>query len=39
LIFSTLVYLHLRRLLPLAIEHALMDAASVLIACCPALRA
>ena len=30
-VFQTLVYLRLRRLLPLAIAHALMDGASVLI--------
>jgi hypothetical protein len=30
-IFVTLVYLRFRRLLPLAISHALMDGASVLI--------
>jgi len=30
-IFQTLLYLRLRRLLPLAIAHALMDGASVLI--------
>lgn len=39
-IFSTLLYLRLRRLLPLAIAHALMDGASVLIsALLPLLRA
>jgi membrane protease YdiL (CAAX protease family) len=35
-VFATLVYLRLRRLVPLAIAHALMDGATVLI---PVLRA
>jgi hypothetical protein len=30
-IFATLLYLRLRRLIPLAIAHALMDGASVLV--------
>lgn len=39
-IFVTLLYLRLRRLLPLAISHALMDGATVLIgALLPLLRA
>jgi len=38
-VFMTLAYLRLRRLLPLAIAHALMDGASVLIsALLPLLR-
>jgi membrane protease YdiL (CAAX protease family) len=35
-VFQTLAYLRLRRLLPLAIAHALMDGATVLL---PLLRA
>jgi uncharacterized protein len=35
-VFETLLYLRLRRLIPLAIAHALMDGATVLI---PLLRA
>jgi membrane protease YdiL (CAAX protease family) len=38
-VFVTLLYLRLRRVLPLAIAHALMDGASVLIVLLSAMRA
>jgi hypothetical protein len=38
-VFQTLVYLRIRRLVPLAIGHALMDGASVLMSALPVLRA